>query len=49
MRYKDDGDTLLRMMELGTMMELSCWADNEAGSARDDDDGAGLLDIFSKQ
>lgn len=39
------------MMELGTlrmMMELSCWADNEAGNIRDDD-GAGPLDVFSEQ
>lgn len=33
------------------MMMLSCWADSEAGNARDDDDddGGGPLDIFSKQ
>lgn len=51
MGCKDDGDALVKMMELGMMMMmLSCWADSEAGNARDDDDdGAAPLDIFSKQ
>lgn len=38
-------------MELGilrTMVELSSWADSEAGNARADD-GTGPLDVLSKQ